>query len=99
MEGVALVERPDWSSYKGRHPLSTDIADILENLKWYTALNCNRILGREGQFWQHESYDHLIRDSEELERTIWYILNNPVRAGLTDSWDHWAWNYVKPGLV
>lgn len=96
---VLTVGQQDGSPYKGRRPSSTELADILENLKWYTALNCNRILGRGGQFWQHESYDHLIRNGEELERTIWYVLNNPVRGGLTDSWENWKWKYVKLGLL
>ena len=93
---VCTVGRPDWASYKSRHKSSTTLSDILENLKWYTALKCNRILERTGQFWQHESYDHVIRDGEELERTLWYVLYNPVRAKLVETWERWQWTYLKP---
>ncbi|MEK6570820.1 MAG: transposase [Bacteroidota bacterium] len=96
---VATVGRPDWSTYNRRHESSTALSDILENLKWYTALKCNRVLTRAGQFWQHESYDHVIRDSEELERAIGYVLNNPVKAGLVDTWEQWRWTYMKLGIV
>jgi putative transposase len=99
---VFSVGRPDWSSYsvKGRRNSSTYIvSNLLENLKWYTALKANQVLKRQGQFWQHESYDHVIRDDKELERTIWYVVENPVKAGLVKSWKKWQWTYCKPELV
>jgi len=57
------------------------------------------VLKRNGQFWQRESYDHMIREGRELERTIWYVLNNSVKAGLVPSWEQWRWTYVKPGIL
>ncbi|MBK8980991.1 MAG: transposase [Ignavibacteria bacterium] len=36
--------------------------------------------------WQKDYYDHIIRNNEDLITHIYYILNNPVRAGLTDEW-------------
>src|SRR5437868_13312707 len=62
----------------GRGPL----AEIMHSLKSYTANRANEILGRSGQFWQHESYDHWVRDDEELERIVAYIAWNPVKANL-----------------
>jgi putative transposase len=75
------------------------LADIFGSLKKYTARRANRILSRRGAFWQDESYDHVIRNGKELERTIWYVLNNPVKARLVQSWEQWPWTYVKPGLL
>lgn len=71
------------------------LTSILENLKWYTALKSNEILRRSGQFWQHESYDHVIRNAHELERVIRYVINNPVKAGLVKNWRDWKWTYCK----
>jgi REP element-mobilizing transposase RayT len=85
------VRRRDSSTYT--------VTDILENLKWYTALNANRRLGRKGAFWQHESYDHVIRDAAELDRTIEYVLMNPVKAGFCKDWRDWKWSYVKEGYA
>jgi type I restriction enzyme R subunit len=48
----------------------------------FTGRACNNILGLTGPFWQWESYDHCVRDEEELERIVAYIHSNPVRAGL-----------------
>ncbi len=85
-------------------PLQTEageyiaIADIMQSLKRYTAQQANILLNRSGQFWQHESYDHASRDTGETERIIRYILNNPVKAGLANSWHDWPWVYSRVPL-
>lgn len=72
------------------------VTKMLQSLKWFTAYKANEILNREGQFWQHESFDRYIRDQEELESTIKYVLNNPVKAGLIEDWQEWPYSYHKP---
>lgn len=64
------------------------IAQIMRLIKGRTARSANLILGRRGGFWQHESYDHVVRDPDELERIIHYVIDNPVRAGLSTQWVH-----------
>jgi putative DNA methylase len=73
-------ERPDAGS-----PLSA----IMHSLKSYTANRANALLGRCGPFWQHESYDHWVRDEDELERIVDYIRHNPVRAKLVTRPQDW----------
>jgi REP element-mobilizing transposase RayT len=68
---------------------------ILHSLKRYTAREANRILGRQGTFWQQESYDHVVRDEGEFERIVLYVLNNPVKAGLASNWEEWPWSYCR----
>ncbi|MCX5815899.1 MAG: transposase [Proteobacteria bacterium] len=36
--------------------------------------------------WQKDYYDHIIRNDENLAVQIKYILDNPVRKGLVQSW-------------
>lgn len=72
------------------------LTKCLQDLKRYTAVKSNEILGRSGAFWHHESYDHVVRDKKELRRIVKYILNNPVKAGLVDSWEEWKWSYYNP---
>ena len=67
----------------------------MQSLKRYTARQANKILGREGAFWQDESYDRMIRDGEEYARIIDYVLENPVKAGLVSKWEEWRWTYCK----
>ena len=70
------------------------VADAMRLLNGNTARFCNIALGRTGAFWDHESYDHFVRDEEELYRIIEYVLNNPVKAGLVKNWQDWKWNYL-----
>ncbi len=72
------------------------LAEIMMGLKGNTARKANRLLEREGPFWQHESYDHYVRDGRELERIVAYVLNNPVKAGLASSWEAWPWSWRRP---
>lgn len=62
------------------------ISKILKSLKGYTARKANFILGRSGSFWQHESYDHVVRDNDEFLRIVHYMLENPTKAGLEPMW-------------
>jgi putative transposase len=74
------------------------VTDTLRLLKGRTARFCNLELSRSGKFWQHESYDHVVRSDEELSRTVLYILNNPVKAGLVRKWRDWEYTYINPEL-
>jgi REP element-mobilizing transposase RayT len=71
------------------------LSAIMQSLKGYTASQANELLSRKDQFWQHESYDHIVRNAAELKRIRLYILNNPVKAGLVTSQEKWPWSYSK----
>ena len=71
------------------------LTEILHSLKRHTAREANKILQRSGAFWQDESYDHFIRDDDELERIVKYVLYNPVKAGLVKEHTNWKWSYCK----
>ena len=70
----------------------------MKNIKGPTAIQANKALGRNGQFWMTESYDHYIRDDHELDRIHTYILNNPIKADLVKDWKDWPFSYSKSGL-
>ena len=66
---------------------------LLKSLKGSTAREANRMLGRIGEpFWQKESYDHWVRNGEELQRIRNYIEVNPVKAGLVCAPHEWPWS-------
>jgi valyl-tRNA synthetase len=67
----------------GQHQL----ADILHSWKSFTAKEINKALGRQGQLWMEEYYDHLIRDREDFVSQVNYVLDNPAKAGLKN----WPW--------
>ena len=81
--------------------LSTDssaLSKIMHSLKGRSARECNLLLGRFGTFWEHESFDRVIR-SGKFDQTIRYVLNNPVKAGLVLEWEEWRWNYCREELI
>jgi len=63
---------------KGQHTLD----QILHSWKSFTASAINKALGRTGQLWQHETYDHIVRSPEALWSIARYILDNPEKAGV-----------------
>ncbi len=71
------------------------LSSIMQSLKGYTARKANQLLERSGAFWQHESYDHCIRTSNEWQQFVTYVLNNPIKAGLVDEWEKWQWSYCR----
>src|SRR5205807_1616079 len=72
-----------------------DLPKILHSWKRHTALEANRRLRREGEFWQPEYYDHLIRDDADLRRAVDYVWQNPDKAGLKD----WRWRGRDNGAI
>jgi putative transposase len=66
------------------------VPEITRWLKGSTAREANKILGRAGQpFWRDESFDHRVRD---LEQVVRYVENNPVAAGLVSRPGDWRWS-------
>ncbi len=80
-----------------------ELSEIQHSLKSYTAHEANKILGRTGQFWQVEAFDRFIRNHDHYIKTIAYIENNPVKAGLCRAPEEWpfssAWFSVKKKMT
>ena len=54
-----------------------------EDWKRYMARMINKRVGRTGELWQVDQFDHLIRSPEQFEHYRRYISDNPKKAGLT----------------
>ena len=65
---------------------------ISHSIQSYTSHECNEALKKSGTFWQGETYDHYVRDDEELLRIIDYIELTPVKAGLVDASESWQFS-------
>jgi putative transposase len=50
--------------------------------KHFTAVQLNRLLGRNGRFWEEDQFDHLLRSDDDFLRFRAYIANNPKTAHL-----------------
>jgi REP element-mobilizing transposase RayT len=75
------------------------VSKIMQSIKRVSAKEANKILGREGIFWQSESFDRLIREEKELYDKVKYVLLNPVDAGLCENWQEWKYTYCHPDFV
>ena len=53
-----------------------------EDWKRFTARGVNKSVGRKGELWQVDQYDHLVRSEAQFEHYRRYIKNNPAAAGL-----------------
>jgi REP element-mobilizing transposase RayT len=67
-----------------------ELPKLLHSWKSFSANEINKKLKRTGALWQTESYDHLVRDMDDLRHQIDYVRQNPAKAGLTD----WLWVWV-----
>jgi putative transposase len=74
------------------------LSKIMHTIKGRSARECNLIIGRSGSFWEHESFDHVIREGK-FHKTIRYVLNNPVKIGLVRNWQDYRWNYCRKELI
>lgn len=77
---------------------SWTLSSILHSWKGFTSSKANQILNRVGQrFWQKESFDHLCRDDDDVQRCIRYTLDNPAKAGLCERREDWPWSSAWKG--
>ena len=68
------------------------LEQILHSWKSFTAHQVNALLGRTGELWQGEYFDRFMRNLEHFQKTVRYIENNPVKAGLARTPDEWPWS-------
>ena len=74
------------------------LADIMDAIKGASAHKINNTMARKGRLWQPESFDHVLRSSENLDAKIGYILENPVRSGLVNQWTDYPWLWKRPDM-
>ncbi len=63
---VIVIPRGEWT-----------LSKITHSWKSYTANELNKIINQRGPVWMPESFDHIIRSPEQLERIRQYIEDNP----------------------
>jgi REP element-mobilizing transposase RayT len=71
--------------------LIVSLIEIMKGVKGASAHAITHRLGHRGTVWQEESFDHVLRSSENLDAKIEYVLQNPVRAGLVQNWQQYRW--------
>ncbi len=72
------------------HPMGS----IVKDWKSYSGQQCNRRLGRRGQFWRRDYFDRYARCPRHLFNMSCYVLLNPVKAGLVDDPFQWPFSSI-----
>jgi REP element-mobilizing transposase RayT len=64
---------------------------IMKGIKGSSSREVNEVLERSASLWQHESFDHELRNDESIREKAEYICQNPVRRGLVKVVDDYPW--------
>ncbi len=67
--------------------------EILRLIKGASSYLANKILNRNGQFWERESFDTIIHSDKYFNNSQAYVLNNPVKANLVTNWMDYEYTY------
>jgi putative transposase len=70
-------------------PQLDTLADALKSLKQGVS---RRLIGDADHFWQKRYYDFNIRNYPQFVEKLRYIHRNPVKAGLCERPEDWAWS-------
>jgi putative transposase len=70
-------------------PEKATLADALKSLKQGVS---RRLIGNAEHFWQKRYYDHNVRSYEKFTEKLRYIHRNPVKRGLCERPEDWAWS-------
>ena len=79
------------------HALLAAMRDLLEWVRGFKATVTGRAhrAGLTDGLWQRSFHDRRIPPTERaLQEVVRYILDNPVRRGLVETWDAWPYSWV-----
>jgi putative transposase len=71
------------------------LASVVQSWKRFVAREANKLLGREGAFWEREYWDTYMRDEEQAVTARRYTEQNPVEARLVREPKDWAWSSAR----
>lgn len=72
------------------------VGPLMGRHKSFTAHKINDLLERGEQGgWNRTYFDRRIRTGK-FNAVMWYVLNNPVKAGLVSDWRDWPGTYLNP---
>lgn len=96
---ISVIVMPDHIHLLLMSEEGYSLSRIMKGIKGTLAQKINSKRGTSGSIWQDESFDRIIRDQNELNEKINYMLNNPVKRGLTGvpfNYHGWYFNYDWP---
>lgn len=74
-----------------------NLSEIMHSIKSFSAHEINKKIRIIGSTFQHENFDRIIRNEDELYEKMNYIINNPVKAGLIENPNDYKWLFYIGG--
>jgi putative transposase len=71
------------------------LSRLLYLWKGRSSREANRVLNRQGPFWEREYFDTFIKDAVHLGKAIRYTESNPVKAGLVRDPREFLWSSAR----
>jgi REP element-mobilizing transposase RayT len=71
-----------------------ELPRIMRGIKGVSARQINDLRGSNGEVWQDECFDRIVRDQNELDEKLNYMLNNPAKRELVDDPWEYEWWYI-----
>ena len=68
-----------------------DLGEVVHSIKSYSAHEINKLCGAQGEVWQRDRFDRIVRDDAEFDEKWNYIAGNPVKKGLAGSPEKYSW--------
>jgi alanine--tRNA ligase len=72
-------------------PVFWPLSELLRSIKSFTAHEINKLENSEGQLWENESFDRMIRGEADLEEKFHYICRNPWDSGVVPPTENYPW--------
>jgi len=76
-----------------------DLSRVMKGIKGLSARKINLNRQSQGQIWQDESWDRLVRDADEFAEKLRYMAENPVKAELVKHLENYPFRYCNKELT
>jgi alanyl-tRNA synthetase/REP element-mobilizing transposase RayT len=80
-------------------PVFWPLSDLLRSIKSFTAHEINKTERTEGNVWENESFDRMLRGDSDLEEKFHYICRNPWDSGLVPTTEDYPWLWTPGSAV
>ncbi len=71
------------------------MGEVIKSWKDFVCKKANKLLKRQGAFWEREYLDTAIEDEKHRQTAIRYIENNPTKARLVLDAKEWPWSSAR----
>ncbi|HEX3988775.1 MAG TPA: alanine--tRNA ligase [Verrucomicrobiae bacterium] len=84
---------------KDGKPVFWPLSELLHSLKSFTAHEINKLEKTEGQVWENEFLDRIVRGQTDFEEKFHYICRNPWDSGIVSNTENYPWLWTPGSAV